>query len=63
MDLTSDIHKYFRDLRQKKGRVLPKIQSDDKEPKRGTIRSFLAHALPKKRNVIFLLRLLINPYK
>ncbi len=63
MDLRSDSHKYFRDLRQKKGRVLPKMQSDDKEPKRDTISSFLAHVLPKKRKVIFLLRLLINPYK
>ena len=40
MDLRSDIHKYLRDPRNKKDRILAKIQADHQEPKRGTIESF-----------------------
>ncbi len=48
MDLTSDIHKYFRDLRKKK-KVLPKMQPDDKEPTRDTIELLFCSCYSEKK--------------
>ncbi len=42
-------HKYFRDPRNKKDRVLPKKHSNNNELKHSTIKSFLAHVLQKKK--------------
>ncbi len=48
MDLRSNIHKYFRDPRNKE-RVLLKMQPDGEESKRDTIESFFGSCSFEKK--------------
>ncbi len=63
MDHRSDIHKYLRDPRNKNIEFLLKYNPIIKNLNVVLVSRFLAHARSKKRKVIFLLRLLVNPYK